>query len=159
MGRHRSTFVAASAILAGLFAASCATTAHQRYEPKYVTRATAEDCAVIVQVAKVMIGPNAKGLPIVPSHQMADGGEYQETCAWKRLGVGNPRDPKSGEQSFVIYKPIYQPPGDTAEVTVDIAGAPGKSGQLRQTSYASCRLKRTGDAWAVQRCARNAKAD
>ncbi len=64
MELHRSTSFAAAAVMAGLLTTSCAALHERGYEPKYVDRATAEDCAVIVEVAKAMAGPAAKGLPI-----------------------------------------------------------------------------------------------
>jgi hypothetical protein len=147
-----SILVSAAAVIAGLLAASCSALTDRGYEPKYVSRATAQDCAVITVVAKAMVGPDARDFPIKPGHQLADGGEFKEACAWKSLGVLNPSAPKSGEQSFVIYKPSFQ--ADAAEVTVDIIGPPQKGARPRITGYATCQVKRTGSAWAVQRCAR-----
>src|ERR1700748_3191196 len=129
--------------------------------PGPIERASADDCAIFVELGKKQLHwgatpPTASFFPEWPGAGGA--GTYLEECPWKQLGVAAPLSPaQNPNESFFITRPIYAGPKSTvAKVKFEYRHA-GKSadGQqnlrpffLRQT----CNFEKDEQGWLLMGC-------
>ena len=124
--------------------------------PQPVERASADDCAILVEVGKNQMnwGVVAPDFAFYPEFDRAGGGTYLQDCPWKALGVAEPLRPsQQPERSFFITRPAYK--GEEATVSLQYSIS-GKIVDGRRTPpfirRSKCTLEKKGDRWQITIC-------
>jgi hypothetical protein len=123
-------------------------------------RASADDCAVILAVARSQMAWTARTPPpyaFFPEIE-GEGGAitYVESCPWKAMGVAAPRigDGQS-PNGFFVTRPAYDPSRTkaTAELTRSIVGMENQGEPMRGfMETRACDLEKRGGSWRVVGC-------
>jgi hypothetical protein len=93
--------------------------------PQPVERASADDCAIFVEIgeAELQWGATAPRYDFFPQFDRKGGGTYLEECPWSTLGVAAPTI--GGPQShagFFISRPVYSGTGVSAKLHIALRG-------------------------------------
>ena len=117
--------------------------------------ASADDCAILVEVGKVEAawGPKGPNQPLVAEGELKDGTVYIQACNWAALGVGAPVLLKSGQTGprFAVDKPRYTKGGKAAAVEVNFVVWQGP-GFPPFLSVRRCDLRKTNGHWRLTKC-------
>jgi hypothetical protein len=124
--------------------------------PQPVERASADDCAIFVEVGKRVMNWGAKppDYAFEPEWDRDGGGTYLEECPWKELGVAEPlTKAQQAEKSFFITRPKYSGAEATVDVEFSISGriVDGKKTPPFIESD-TCTLEKKDDGWHVVEC-------
>lgn len=127
----------------------------QTASPEPVERASADDCAVIVEVGKTQLnwGATPPGYDFFPEFDRDGGGIYREECPWKELGVAEPKlGNASSEKSFFITRPAYS--GTRASVMLQIAMTRTVDGKKKPPFLKAdaCTLEKRDGRWQLVEC-------
>jgi hypothetical protein len=139
-----------------LAAESGATPKDQTTMPQPVERASADDCAIFVEVGKSRMnwGVKPPDFAFEPEWDRAGGGTYLEECPWKELGVAEPLTrAQQPEKSFFITRPHYSGSGATVDLEFSISGriVDGKKTPPFIKSE-TCALEENDDRWHLLEC-------
>jgi hypothetical protein len=135
-----------------LATALCASSAHAEDTrlTQPVERASADDCAIFVEIGKTQLNWRAAppNMDFFPVWDRDGGGTYLEECPWTDLGVAEPTigSPKS-ERSFFITRPKYV----GRRATVVYAIALGGPGHIFRSDH-ECKLEKRRGVWRVVTC-------
>ena len=125
--------------------------------PEPVERASADDCAIFVEIGKAEVqwGATAPRYDFFPQFDRKGGGTYLEECPWSTLGVAAPTI--GGPQSlagFYITRPVYSGTGASADLHIRLRSAPRPDGS-RPAPYLKderCTLERRDARWRLVEC-------
>jgi hypothetical protein len=150
----RVAFVIALFGGAGAWAAD---TGSQPAQPGRITHASADDCAIIVEIgkAKMRWGDKAPNSDFFPTFDNEGGGIYVEDCVWKDFGVADPviGTPNS-LQGFFISRPEYSGTKATTEFDQVVRPVPGLDGSSVAPFMEKdrCTLEKIGGRWRIVEC-------
>jgi hypothetical protein len=124
--------IAAMVLLLGITGARCRPAAlpaakSETAMPQPVERASAEDCALIVEIGKAKMnwGATPPEFAFYPEFDGAEGGTCLEDCPWKDLGVADPLiGTPTSEKAFFISRPVYS--GMHASVDIEKSISPNQ---------------------------------
>jgi hypothetical protein len=124
--------------------------------PQPVERASADDCAIFVEVGRHEMNWGAKppDYAFEPEWDRAGGGTYLEECPWKELGVAEPLTrAQQPEKSFFITRPNYSGAGATVKLEFSISGriVDGKKTPPFIMSQ-KCTLEKNDGRWHLAGC-------
>lgn len=134
--------------------------------PKPVAHASADDCAIIVEIGKAKMewGNKAPIPDFFPTFDNEGGETYIEDCVWKDFGVADPviGTPNS-PQAFYISRPEYSGTNATAELNQAVRPAPRPygSGAVPGPDGSSvapfmerdrCTLEKVAGRWRIVAC-------
>jgi hypothetical protein len=127
----------------------------QTVSPETVERASADDCAVIVEIGKARLnwGATPPKYDFFPEFDRVGGGVYREICPWKKLGVAKPRlGTPNSEKSFFITRPEYS--GARASATLQIALTKTVDGKKMPPFLMTetCTLEKPDGRWQLVEC-------
>jgi hypothetical protein len=123
--------------------------------PQPVEHASADDCAIIVEVGKQKMGWGAT-VPDAAFYIEFDregGGTYLEDCPWRDLSVGEPMLKDHPQMSFFIPRPRYTGQRAIANFHIVIQ-KPLIDGQT-QAPYLrleTCTLEKQDNVWRLVEC-------
>jgi len=124
--------------------------------PEPVERASADDCAIIIEVGKNKMNWGAAP-PDYAYYREFDrdgGGTYLEDCSWRQFGVAEPLTrAQQPVKAFSITRPRYTGASATVDLQIFISGqiVAGK----RTPPFISveiCDLEKHGDRWQFRKC-------
>jgi hypothetical protein len=124
--------------------------------PQPVERASADDCAIIVEVGKSRMnwGVAPPDSAFYPEFDREGGGTYLEDCAWKKFGVAEPlTEAQKPGKGFFITRPRYTGTTATVDLQYFISGPIVDGKQLPPfISVETCSLEKQGDRWQLREC-------
>jgi hypothetical protein len=124
--------------------------------PQPVERASADDCAVIVEVGKSKMdwGAAPPDFAFYSEFDREGGGTYLEDCAWKQFGVAEPltKAQKPGK-GFFITRPRYSGTTATVDLQYFISGPVRDGRELPPyMRLETCSLEKQDDRWQLREC-------
>ena len=143
--------------LLGIAGAQAADTGGQRAQPEAITHASADDCAIIVEIGKAKMGwgDKAPTPDFFPTFDNEGGGTYVEDCVWRDFGVADPviGTPNS-LQAFYISRPQYSGTKATAELNQAVRPEPGPDGSSVAPFMEKdrCTLEKVDGRWRLTEC-------
>lgn len=123
--------------------------------PQPVERASADDCAIFVEIGKTQLEWGAKppAYDFFPVWDREGGGTYMEDCPWSALGVAAPAiGSPSSLKGFFIRRPKYSGAGATAGYQVSIRPDPASKAAGAFIAEYECKLERRARAWHLVKC-------
>jgi hypothetical protein len=125
--------------------------------PEPVERASADDCAIFLEIGKAEMqwGAAAPDYDFFPQFGRKGGGTYLEECPWSALGVAAPKI--GGPQSlagFYITRPVYSGTGASADLHIRLRTAPRPDGSelAPYLKDEACTLEKRGGRWRLVEC-------
>jgi hypothetical protein len=124
--------------------------------PQPVERASADDCAIFVEVGKRKMdwGAKAPDFAFYSEFDRVGGGTYLEDCPWKALGVAEPlTHAQQPEKSFFITRPDYSGAGATVDLEYSLSGRIVDGERMPPFIMSQkCRLEKNDDRWHLVEC-------
>jgi hypothetical protein len=129
--------------------------------PEPIERASADDCAIFVELGKKQLhwGATPPTASFYPEWPGAGGaGTYLEECPWKQLGVAAPLSPaQNPNESFFITRPVYAGPKSTAATVKFEYRHAGKSADGQQNLRPffvrqTCSFEKDEQGWLLMGC-------
>ena len=153
LARAALTIMLTSAIEAPIHAAEPAPIAM----PEPVERASADDCAIIVELGRKKLnwGAAPPKAAFYAEWPREGGGTYLEACPWKALGVAEPVAPaQNRNSSFWIKRPVYQGRTATAATAVYEYAIQPPDGSNRSpfVQRQTCSFAKDGQGWLLMEC-------
>jgi hypothetical protein len=120
-----------------------------------VIHASADDCAVIVEVGKHALDWGAKPprYDFFPEIPLDGGGTFVEDCPWAKLGVAAPiiGSPKSST-GFAIFRPVYDASGSRATMLLSTSMRVIGSDRPPFLEMQACIVAKTEGVWRFVKC-------
>jgi hypothetical protein len=156
INRAAAAFIACCVFLVLTFASPTIAAESNDALPQPVERASADDCAILVEVGKNQMnwGVVAPDFAFYSEYDRTGGGTYVEDCPWKDLGVAEPLRPsQQTEKGFFITRPADKGEEATVSLQSSISGEIVDGKKTRPFIRRSkCTLEKKEGHWQLVVC-------